>query len=296
VSKRPWVDRLGDFARVSETPGRFTRLGRLGVALQGPLVRLLFRPSLQGCEHLPEGPFLVVANHSGGGYSELSSLAWLWQQRFGDSRPVAAMAAPPVFLIPGGGMLLGSLGAVPATYRHAEAAFASGASVLVFPGGDFDCFRPIWQANKVDFNGRKGYLRLARKAGVPVVPLGIHGSHYTAPVLWRSRVLPWLLLLPRLLFGVKRLPVTVVGLIGAAAIVALAGPTIGTPLAVAAGLLWLTSPLAFMIPVVPWTITLRFGPALHPSELFTAEDPELDAASERVLAEVQRLVLSTQAG
>ena len=31
-------------------------------------------------------------------------------------------------------------------------------------------FRPSWERHDVDFGGRKGYVRLAREAGVPIVP------------------------------------------------------------------------------------------------------------------------------
>lgn len=41
--------------------------------------------------------------------------------------------------------------------------------MLVFPGGYYDAYRPTFSQNVVDFNGRKGYVRVAMEAGVPIV-------------------------------------------------------------------------------------------------------------------------------
>ncbi|MGE0707726.1 MAG: 1-acyl-sn-glycerol-3-phosphate acyltransferase [Planctomycetota bacterium] len=291
---RHTIDRLADHARVSETPGRPNAAARALLRWLGPLVRLLFRPRMAGWEHLPEGPFLLVANHSGGGVAEILCLAHLWDEHFGEERPLAGMSAPAVYVFPGLGFLLRSVGAIPSTYRHAEAAFASGAAVLLFPGGDHDAFRPLWKANEVDWNGRQGYLRLARAAGVPIVPLGFRGSHYTNPILWRSTLLPHLTVLPRLVFGVKRYPITLWSVLGAALLLGLAGPAWGYPLAAALTAAWLISPFVFVIPCLPWTVRGRLGPALPHAELFPPgeEGLVLSAANERVLAAVQSLVLA----
>lgn len=286
------VDVMADRAVVGETPGQVTRAVEWIMWLVGPLFRLLFRPSLSGWEHLPEDrPFLVVSNHSGVGIVECACLLGLWQERFGNTRPIAGMAAAPLFCVPGAAAMARSIGAVPSTYRHAEAAFAAGASVIVFPGGDHEAFRPVWQASRVDFNGRKGYLRLARKVGAPIVPLGIRGSHYVVPILWRSQLLPKLLLFPRLI-QVKRWPITFLAVIGAALLLYFLGPLWGYGWAGAAAFAWFVSPLT-ILPIIPWTISARLGPPLEPEALFGEGDEEqvLQAAHERVVGEIQRLVL-----
>lgn len=291
--RRHLADRIADYANVGDSPGQLRPWTRVFNEAISPLLRLCFRPRLTGWEHLPEGrPFLVVSNHSGGGIAEIACLVYLWQQRFGNTRPIAGMAAPPVFLLPVLSQMVRGVGAVPATYRHAEEAFAKGASVIVFPGGDHDAFRPIWQANRVDFNGRKGYLRLARKLGVPIVPLGIQGSHYTAPILWRSKLTPWLLLLP-LLFAAKRLPITLLGALIGAAVLGFAGPLWGYASAGALAALCLIWPLFAFVPIIPWPIRFRVGSPLEPEGLFGEgdEDQALEAASEKVVGEIQRLVL-----
>lgn len=54
---------------------------------------------------------------------------------------------------------------IEASRENAAAALHSGAVVLVFPGGDYDSYRPTLGANTVDFNGRTGYVRTAIEAG-----------------------------------------------------------------------------------------------------------------------------------
>ena len=41
---------------------------------------------------------------------------------------------------------------------------------MVFPGGDYDVYRPTLQENVISFGGRRGYVTTAIEAGVPVVP------------------------------------------------------------------------------------------------------------------------------
>lgn len=259
----------------------------------GPVIRRVWPARLEGWEHLtPDRPALVVANHSGGGVVDVLCLALLALEREGGPPRLTGMAHPLAFYVPLlRGFLLG-VGAVPATYAHAHAAFERGVSVLVYPGGDHEAFRPVWQARCVDWNGRKGFLRLARRAWVPVVPLGYWGTHFTQPVLWRSKLLPWLGVLPRV-FGLKRLPLTVPGLAMLLAVVAVSTPD--RPLhALVLFALWLyLGPLTFILPWVPWPVRMTLGPAIPPEALFGSpadggEDlAPLDAAYAQVLEKVQ---------
>jgi hypothetical protein len=36
-------------------------------------------------------------------------------------------------------------------------------------GGDFETFRPTWRSDRIEFGGRKGFIRLALEEGVPIV-------------------------------------------------------------------------------------------------------------------------------
>lgn len=277
-------------ARTSE-PGRpneaLWRFARRWVA---PLVRLYYRPTLVGTENLPtRGPFMLVANHSGGmGAAEIVSFAILYLEKLGVDRPLAGMAHPFAFSIWPIYPLIRGVGAIPSTSEAVRETLSKEIPVLVFPGGDYEACRPIWQAGRVTFAQRKGFLKLAREAQVPIVPMGITGSHFTTPILWRSeRLLAWLLVVPRVI-GVKRFPLTLLGLLGAVGI-GLLGPTVGWFLTVLFIWLWLASPLPF-IPFVPTTIRMQIGSPIPPEQLFDEADVDLENAYEAVESAVQRLM------
>lgn len=254
-----------------------------------PMVRAAFRPTLRGFDSLPrDRPFMLVANHSAGiAIAELLSLAVLLDERDPDLR-LAGFAHIITFRFPGGADVHQHLGTVPSTYEAAFAALEAGASLLVFPGGDHDSLRPITEVNRVDFNGRKGFLRIAREAGVPIVPLGIRGSHWTAPILVRSRALASLFVAPRLL-GLKRWGVSALGVAGGAVIARLPIPKVWRALL---AWLWMGSPLSFL-PVIPAQLHFAIGEPLENEELFPADadaDADLAVAYARVVGEVQGLV------
>jgi 1-acyl-sn-glycerol-3-phosphate acyltransferase len=255
-----------------------------------PLVRLCHRPTLAGVEHLPkEGPFLLVANHSAGlGLAEILSFAALYLREVGPGRPLAGFAHPVGFRVFPLSAVLGAVGAIPSSYEAAHRALAAGVPLLVFPGGDHETMRPIWQANRVDLGGRVGFLRIAREAGVPIVPLGIRGGHLTAPVLLRSKLLATLVVVPRLL-GSRRWGLSLLGLIGAVLIGALA--PLSWPLRALLVWLWLGSPLVFLA-WVPWTIRMRIGEPIAPADLFAGEagEEQLRRALARVEQAMQSLV------
>jgi 1-acyl-sn-glycerol-3-phosphate acyltransferase len=269
-------------------PGQVSaRLERLALRRLRPPLALLFGPSITGLEHLPSPPFVLVANHSAGmGAAELLSLLVLYLERFGRARPLAAMAHPLCWSFWPVSLLLPHVGAIPSTQRAAGLALAAGVPVLVFPGGDHETLRPFWKARRVDLGGRRGFLRLAARARVPVVPMGIAGSHLTAPVLWRSRrLLPNLLLLPRLV-GMRRWGLTLLGVAGAWVLSQSSLPRL---VKLALAWAWLTSPFVFL-PILPGTITFRVGAPLLPDQLFLPDDERHERALQRVQGELQRLM------
>lgn len=269
-------------------PGRPSRLAlTLLTRVVRPVSKVLFRPSLHGLAHLPDHrQYLLVANHSAGiGLAEILSIAGLFAESFGGTRRIAAFVHPVNYTNPVTTWLQDQLGSIPSTYEAAEAALADGASILVFPGGDHETLRPIWQANRVDFGGRRGFLRIARKAGVPIVPLGIRGSHWTSPILIRWAPLATLFVLPRLL-GLKRWGISLLGVLLSLAVVCTAW---SLPVKVGLCALALGTPLGFL-PFVPATIRMELGPPLQPEVLFGDDDPALHRAYNTVVGAVQRLV------
>ena len=239
--------------------------------LGGPVhafVRVFHRATLEGTEHLPEGPYLLVGNHPpciGGG--EFACLMALWAKRFGATRPLAGFTHVAAHFVWPMTWAFAQIGAIPSTYGAAEQTLAKGVPIVLFPGGDHEAFHSFWQRT-ADFGGREGFLRIARKAGVPIVPLGITGE--SAPVLFRFRALAWLALWPRLT-GVKRFGLTVLGALGALAILVFAPSPLWLRCVLAWA--WAMSPLA-LVSWLPTTTRIRIGAPL-PN---TASRAEVEAA------------------
>jgi 1-acyl-sn-glycerol-3-phosphate acyltransferase len=147
-----------------------------------------FAPDVRHPERIPEaGPVIVVGNHSALFYMPdmwAAGLALL--RRRGVEAPVVGLGYDLLFTLPGVESFLRRLGALPAGGQAAEEALDAGAAVVVYPGGDWEACRPWTERNRVDFHGRKGFVRLALRAGVPVVPVVSHGAHHSVVVLTRG--------------------------------------------------------------------------------------------------------------
>ena len=196
-----------------------------------------FTPEVRGLHRLPaQGPALLVGNHSGFFYVPE---AWVCGQavlsRRGVGPPAYLLAYDLLFAVPGVGPFLRQLGAIPANAGAAESALSRGACVLVYPGGDHEACRPWTQRNKIDFAGRTGFVRLALRCGVPVIPVVAHGAHHAVTVLTRGDRLARAI-------GLDRVRIKVFPL--------LAGPPFGVNSV-------LTPPLP-----MPAHVTLEFLPAL----------------------------------
>jgi 1-acyl-sn-glycerol-3-phosphate acyltransferase len=136
-----------------------------------PLLRRYFRAEVRGLEHIPPaGGALLVSNHSGGQFAaDVPILAVEFYEKFGYDRPIHTLSHDMLFVGPIGNVLRRT-GFIKANRENAAEALRSGHLVVVFPGGDYDAMRPTVWENVIDFDGRKGYVRTAIEAGVPIVP------------------------------------------------------------------------------------------------------------------------------
>ena len=173
------------------------------------LASLYFRAEVRGLGNVPEeGPVLLVGNHSGGNVTPDTGVFTLaFSTYFGVERVFHQLAHNLVLSMPGLSFLR-KYGTVAASHDNARKALQAGAAVLVYPGGDYEVHRPSWEGGRVDFGGRKGFLRLALDEGVPIVPVVSIGGQETALFLSRGERLAKLLGLDRA-FRLKVLPISV---------------------------------------------------------------------------------------
>jgi len=172
------------------------------------LASLYFRGEVRGLGNIPEdGPVLLVGNHSGGNVTPDTGVFILaFSTYFGVERRFHQLAHNLVLSMPGLGFLR-RFGTVAASPENAERALRSGAALLVYPGGDYEVHRPSWERNRVDFAGRRGFVRLALEHDVPIVPVVSIGGQETALFLSRGEGLSRLFGLDRL-FRLKVLPIS----------------------------------------------------------------------------------------
>lgn len=169
---------------------------------------LYFRAEVHGFERVPDGPVLFVGNHSGGNMTPDSMVFMLgFNTYFGVERPVYSLAHSLVTAWPIVGALAKKWGIITAGHEAAAEALKRGNSVLVYPGGDVDTHRPWTARHEIRFDGRMGFLRLAKEAGVPIVPVVSVGGQDTYFPLTDGRAAARLLRLDKLA-RLKVLPVS----------------------------------------------------------------------------------------
>jgi len=227
----------------------------------GSALDVYFRGEVRGLENIPDGASLLVGNHSGGIYiADTFVLAVEFYRHFGPDRRFHQLAHDLAARNP----LLSTLrkyGTLAASHDNAKRAFENDAPLLVYPGGDYDSFRPTWKAGEVDFGGRKGFIRLALEAGVPIVPVVAVGGQETALFVTRGQRAAKLLGLDKAA-RLKVLPVSI-------------GPPFGINVLDLPG----------RVPL-PSKITLQVCPPIDLRERFGAK-PDLDEVYDEVLEEMQ---------
>lgn len=182
------------FRDVNSLDNRDPRVLERFADIAGPILERWYRPEVRGLDRIPDGGALYVGNHSGG---FLTPDTWilavaLVRERGLDDVPYA-LAHQVVMEAPGTNQMLTAMGAVAANPENAHRIFEAGFKVLVYPGGDIDSFRPSRDRNRIVFGPRRGYVRLALREGVPIIPVVSAGSHEGWWVLsdgrWLSRIL-----------------------------------------------------------------------------------------------------------
>ncbi len=153
-----------------------------------PLMDYWFRMEIGGWEKLPEAPALLVGIHSG---APLVWDAWTvgvqWWRHFGRTRPLHGTAHDALMALPVLGSYFRKMGVLPASAESITAALEAGRDVALWPGGERDSLRPWTKRDQATLAGRKGFVRIATRAGVPIVPIATVGGPDAMPVLVTGR-------------------------------------------------------------------------------------------------------------
>lgn len=148
-----------------------------------------FRVDIAGWENVPPRNALFVGNHNGLLTFEVLMVFYGWFKQFGTSRRAVGLAHAVALKNPFFRWLVLRLGAIPADPEIALEALRRDYSLLVYPGGEKEAFRKYSERKMIDFYQRKGFIRLALRANVPIVPVVSIGAHETYVILDRGEAL-----------------------------------------------------------------------------------------------------------
>ena len=166
--------------------------------LWNPLMDYWFRMEIEGWEHIPEPPVLLVGIHSGAPFVwDAWTVGVQWWRRFGAGRPLHGTAHDALMALPVIGGYFRRMGVLPAAPDSMASALAAGHDVALWPGGERDSLRPWTQRDEAILAGRTGFVRLAINSGVPIVPIATVGGPDAMPVLATGRRLAKLLRLDK---------------------------------------------------------------------------------------------------
>ncbi|MFL5821713.1 MAG: lysophospholipid acyltransferase family protein [Solirubrobacteraceae bacterium] len=164
-----------------------------------PLVDYWFRMEMEGWERLPEPPALLIGIHSGAPFVwDAWTVGLQWWRHFGEERPLHGTAHDALMVAPLVGSYFRKMGVLPAAPDSIAAALAAGHDVALWPGGEIDSLRPWVKRDEAILAGRKGFVRTAIRAGVPIVPISTVGGPDSMPVLFSGRRLAKALQLDKL--------------------------------------------------------------------------------------------------
>jgi 1-acyl-sn-glycerol-3-phosphate acyltransferase len=147
-----------------------------------------FRVKIEGLAHVPaHGPALLVGNHNGGllptdGFIAASAI----HDHFGVERAVYVLTHDFMFADPILRRYALKSGMLRAGNDSARHALDEGHLVLVYPGSDLETFRSFRERGKVVLAGRHGFVRLALRQRVPIIPVVSAGTQEQFIVLTRG--------------------------------------------------------------------------------------------------------------
>jgi len=167
--------------------------------LWNPLMDYWFRMEISGWENIPEPPALLIGIHSGAPFVwDAWTIGAQWWRHFGESRTLHGTAHDALMALPGFGWYFRRMGVVPAQADAIASALAAGHDVALWPGGERDSLRPWTKRDEAVLAGRTGFIRMAIRCAVPIVPISTVGGPDSMPVLASGQRLAKLLQLDKI--------------------------------------------------------------------------------------------------
>lgn len=158
-----------------------------------------FRMEIDGWDEIPEAPVLVVGVHTGAPFVwDAWTVGAQWWRHFGEKRTLHGTAHDALMAFPIIGKVFRSMGVLPAAPDSMATALAEGRDVIVWPGGEVDSLRPWTERDVATLGGRTGFVKMAIRMGVPIVPVATVGGADAMPVLVRGDTLARVLRLDRI--------------------------------------------------------------------------------------------------
>jgi WS/DGAT/MGAT family acyltransferase len=156
--------------------------------LWNTLMDYYFRLEIDGWERLPDDPSLLIGIHSGGPLTmDAWTVALAWWRHFEEGRSLHGTAHDVLMSAPGLGTYFRRMGTISPSRENIGAAFEKGDDVILWPGGEVDAYRSFSKRDQAVLGGRTGFIRLAIREQVPIVPMATIGGHDTLFVLSEGR-------------------------------------------------------------------------------------------------------------
>ncbi|MDQ6839863.1 MAG: acyltransferase family protein [Actinomycetota bacterium] len=194
--------------------GRSERTRALLRRAYDPVYRHWFRAEWEGLEHVPtDGGALLVANHAGAVPADAPVIMHGIETEL--SRPVYGLADYFFRSFPGVGTMWARGGGVAAHPDNAYRLLRDQQElVLVFPEGTKATGKLFKDRYKLRRFGRGGFVEIAMRAGVPVLPIVVVGAEEAMPTLAKSPTLAKLLSIPYVPLTANMLLLGPFGLLG----------------------------------------------------------------------------------
>src|SRR6476646_4177364 len=194
--------------------GRSEHMREIARRLYDPMYRNWFRVEWEGLEKIPtDGGALLVSNHAGAIPSDAPVIMHGIETELG--RPVYGLAEYIFRELPIVGTMWSRVGGVTAQPDNAYRLLRDQQQlVLVFPEGTKGTSKSYTERYRLRRFGRGGFVEIAMRAGVPIVPIAVVGAEESMPILFKIPQLAKALGVPYVPITANMLALGPLGLVG----------------------------------------------------------------------------------